>query len=55
MQIKRICIKCGEVVIIKCNSRGHLKWNELTPDEREILMSGICGPCCNKLYPDEEE
>ena len=25
----------------------------LSPDDREILISGICGPCFDKIFPDE--
>jgi len=28
---------------------------ELTPDIRERMMTGICGPCFDKLFGEEDE
>jgi len=28
---------------------------ELSIEDRELLISGTCGTCWNKLFPDEEE
>lgn len=27
----------------------------LSPEERELMISGICGPCWDVLFPEEEE
>ena len=27
----------------------------LSPDDREALMTGYCGPCWDALFPEEEE
>jgi hypothetical protein len=27
----------------------------LSPDERELMISGVCGPCFDAMFPEEEE
>jgi hypothetical protein len=54
------CIKCGRDVVIKANPDDMQKWKEgallqrampyLTADEREIMVSRICGPCFDKMF-----
>lgn len=28
---------------------------DLTPDQRERLLSGVCAPCWDRLFPADEE
>lgn len=60
MYIECTCKMCGKEVDIIADQRGYNKWKKgmliqdampyLTPDEREILVSGICGECFDNLF-----
>jgi hypothetical protein len=57
------CISCQETTILQINPEDIDKWQNgaliqnvmpyLKPVERELLISKICGPCFNKMFPDE--
>lgn len=59
------CPKCGKQEVIEVQAPDLYKYNQgafmqdafpyLTPSQRERLMTGICGPCFDKLFPPEEE
>ena len=61
------CIKChGRAYSLWCDSgglslhgrRGELIQNAmpyLSPDEREILISGICGRCFDEMYGEDDD
>ena len=61
--VNRTCILCSEEVTITTTEEGMTQWYngefiqdampELTPDEREIMISGICGLCFDKEFTDE--
>ena len=44
----RHCIRCGVGLIQNAMPN-------LSADDRELLISGICGPCFDKMFPPEEE
>ena len=54
------CRKCNDQVEMKVNIDDVTAWENgkliqdampyLTPDEREILISGTCGPCFDNMY-----
>jgi hypothetical protein len=58
------CRKCRDIVHLNVNERDVVAWRNgrsiqdampyLTPDEREILISGICGPCFDAIFSPEE-
>lgn len=58
------CISCGEFVCLDVNladlqdyQNGKLIQNAfpyLTADEREIMISGICGGCFDKVFSEDE-
>lgn len=58
------CRKCLKVVCLTVGDRDLANWQNgqsiqnampyLTPDEREILISGICGPCFDAMFSSEE-
>ena len=61
MQVE--CRICEDTHILMVNIRDAKRWKEgeliqnampyLTPDERELLISGVCGTCFSKMYaPD---
>ena len=61
-----LCRKCGEsqtVLVKKTDLRAWKHGGEyiqtampyLTVDERELLISGTCGPCFDNMFPDEDE
>ena len=54
------CNKCKDQVEMAVNEDDYTSWENgeliqnampyLTADEREVLISGICGPCFGGLY-----
>ena len=58
------CRKCGRLVDVFVNMDDFYAWQDgkliqdalpyLTPDEREIIMSNICGPCFDKMFTEDE-
>lgn len=54
------CIRCGELHEFKVPDKGYRRWlmgesiqkalPMLTPDQREIMLSGICGKCFDKMF-----
>jgi len=54
------CIKCKKEIEFKAKSEDIEKWKKgayiqdvmpyLKVDERELLISGICGPCFDKMF-----
>jgi hypothetical protein len=63
--ISKICTCCKREVVIEVSALAFDNWNagalaqdalrELTDDEREILISGICGTCFDELTAVGEE
>lgn len=63
MIIEKVCIDCKDLIRIEVPEEAYKKWQNgiriqsampmLSSDEREILISGICGPCFDKMFPDE--
>jgi len=59
------CIKCGDVHILLVNEEDLATWKAgaliqnampyLSADEREILISGICGRCFGAMFGDDYE
>ncbi len=65
LTIKRTCPYCKKVQTVKVRELEFLSWIKgekigkamptLTPEEREILISGICPPCWDKLFKDSKD
>jgi len=65
MKIQRTCPKCGKLQVIEVEGSQYNDWMagkniqiafpNLTPDQREILMSGICPECWEKIFPPDDE
>jgi hypothetical protein len=59
------CPQCKKVSVIRVNSldykdreRGKLiqeAFPYLRADQREMFITGICGKCWSKMFPEEEE
>ena len=61
------CRQCGTTVQISVIGPDYDRWKSgeliqdampyLSPDEREILISGTCGPCFDRMFceGDDEE
>jgi hypothetical protein len=57
------CPLCGGLSVVFCNRVGYDAWcggvfiqkalPELTADEREMLMTGYCRGCWNKMFPED--
>lgn len=63
-KIKTQCPNCGKVHIFKVSDEQYRKYingesyiqnifSELTPGEREMLITGICPECWNKIFKEE--
>lgn len=61
-----VCPMCGHANEIAVNEEDYYDWSfdgvlvqdafpYLSADEREMLISGICPKCWNKLFSEEEE
>lgn len=65
MKIQKTCPNCGKLQVIEVEDSQYNDWMagkniqiafpNLTPDQREILMSGICPECWEKIFPEEDE
>jgi len=59
------CTKCGDTQTVLVRKVDLRAWRDgeyiqnampyLTVDERELLISGTCGPCFDNMFPDEDE
>ena len=58
------CRTCGDTHILMVNAQDKKRWMEgeliqdampyLSADEREVLISGVCGTCFDKMFGSEE-
>lgn len=66
MLIRKACVECGNVIEFDVRAEDYDLWKEkkvliedalwyITPDKREILLSGICGNCWNEMFGEENE
>lgn len=59
-----VCPSCQKPQMVEVQEADLKKWKDgayiqdafpaLSKDEREILLSGFCGECWDKLFADEE-
>lgn len=60
------CCKCHKLVEIPITESQLIDWYnsgefiqnyfpELTPEQREMILSQICDDCWTKLFPEDEE
>ena len=64
MQVEIKCKTCGTGVEIECDPNDWVAWYEgkliqdampyLTVDQREVLISGMCGVCFDNLFSEGE-
>ena len=65
MKIQRTCPICGKLQVIEVEDSQYNDWMageniqiafpNLTQDQREILISGICSECWEKIFPPDDE
>ena len=58
-----VCCECQRPVVVNVNADDWEAWQSgellqnvmpyLSADEREIMISGICGDCFDKLFPPD--
>ena len=64
--VPHFCPECGQVHLTTveaedlerwANNDGHIQdiFPYLTPAQRELFLSGICGDCFDKLFPEDCE
>lgn len=59
------CVFCDNEFVVEVDNGDYRNWKSgthiqdampyLTPDERELLITGTCGPCWDIEIPDDEE
>jgi hypothetical protein len=64
-KVARQCVKCKNVHILLVNSEDLQQWKDgeliqdampyLSADEREILISNICGLCFEQMFGEGED
>lgn len=61
-----VCRCCNKEKTLPVDSERYQKWRdgkdyiqnlfpELSAEDRELMLSGTCGPCFDKMFPAEEE
>jgi hypothetical protein len=63
--IYKVCMHCGGETAIELDFNKYKRWRggeyiqnvwpELTPDEREMIVSGTHPECWDALFPEEDE
>ena len=61
-EIVATCVRCGDGTLINAVVSDLIKWKNgeliqnvmpyLNEDERELLISGTCGKCFDKIFSD---
>jgi hypothetical protein len=64
LQIAQNCRSCGKRIVLNVPAEGFRKWQQgamiqnvlpkLSPGEREFLMSGICEPCFDNIFGEDD-
>jgi hypothetical protein len=62
--IQTTCRECKSVKVVNVNADDYKAWLKggliqnvmpyLSADERELLISGVCGECFDKMFPPED-
>ena len=65
MTIEKTCVSCGEIRSVHCTEPQCLAWlngeliQKAMPDvpkqERELLISGLCGECWARTFTEEQD
>jgi hypothetical protein len=66
LHIVATCRHCESKTDIEVTTKGFNNWRyegvliqralpELSINQRELLISGTCGPCFDKMFPEERE
>lgn len=65
MKIERFCPHCHKPHTIEVNESQYLDWMagkniqiafpDLSADQRELLISGICPECWDEIFKEEDE
>ena len=63
--ITKACIRCEQTHTIQMPEKDYQRWKNgehiqyvapyLSADDRELLISGICGPCFDDIFAGEDE
>ena len=65
IHVSNVCPFCGKEHAVEVSAADFWEWNDgalvqdafpyLSANEREILISGICPTCWDKMFPPEED
>ena len=60
MTVSKLCKVCGNLHLVTITKEQYDKWQggahiqdaapQLSADDRELLISGICGECFDKIF-----
>lgn len=65
MRIEKTCTCCNTKKVVEMDDVAYRKWcdgehiqdvvPEMPIDDRELLISGVCGVCFDAMFADEED
>lgn len=65
MTVNKTCMVCNKTHAIEIDQDAFVRWMqgeliqnvapELSDDDRELLISGVCGPCFDEVFGEDEE
>lgn len=65
IMVPTTCPFCGHTTYIQCDKDAYDRWGEgmsiqdampdMTPEDREMLISGICPSCWDDMFGEDED
>ena len=65
MQVSTDCPQCDKMSLVRVSDEGFRAWRngqliqlampELSPSEREMLVTGICPECWEKMWGEDDD
>lgn len=65
IMVPTTCPFCGHTTYIQCDKDAYDRWQngmsiqdampDMTPEDREMLISGICPSCWDDMFGEEDE
>lgn len=59
------CVRCHKPITVNCTDEQYIEWTRgaaiqqampnVPADEREMLISGICGVCWKEIFKDDDD
>lgn len=65
VKITKRCFCCGQNKVVEMDSQAYTRWMDgehiqdvapqLSVDDRELLISGVCGTCFDTMFANDDE